>query len=81
MNTPHTEKYLLITGSKIASARRNRAEKMDTVAKATGTSIKVISQVENGRYRCLKLQTLARLCEYLQIPMDDILVDPQPKVN
>jgi DNA-binding XRE family transcriptional regulator len=59
-------------GKKISTARRSRAEKIDTVAKAVGLNNSVISQIENGHYYPLKMETLMKICHYLQIPVEDL---------
>jgi DNA-binding XRE family transcriptional regulator len=66
------QKHFLAIGKNIAQARYNRSEKIETVAKSVGLSASVISQIENGRYLPLKMKTLMSLCEYLEVPMEEI---------
>lgn len=69
------EKCLLNVGQRIADARHLRAEKEETVAKAIGVTHAVISRIENGRYKSLKLETLIKLCNHLNIPVAEILLE------
>jgi len=65
----YPNEFLIVVGKKIADARHMRGEKCVTVAKAIGLSHTVISQIENGRYNCVKYTTLLALFRYLEIPM------------
>ncbi|MFI5196042.1 MAG: helix-turn-helix domain-containing protein [Chitinophagales bacterium] len=67
------EEYLCVIGEKIAATRHLHAEKITTVARAVGLSHSVISQIENGRYYCLKIDTLIKIGTYLQIPLEELL--------
>jgi len=68
------EKHLSQIGAKIASARHESGEKETTVAKAIGVSDAVISLIENGRYKSLKLKTILALCHYYKIPMHELFL-------
>ena len=75
------ESHLSFIGQKIANARHGRDEKIETVAVAIGVSNKVISQIENGRYYPLKMKMITELCEYLQIPINELFGDGYHKIE
>lgn len=79
MNQSNINHELLLTiGAKLAIARSERGEKATTVAAAIGVSQSEISRIENGSYEGLKITTLYKLCEYLQVNLTDIIPPPLP---
>ena len=54
-------------GTIIGAARHNRGDKLDTIARAVGLSKTVLSQIENGRYTSLKMNTVIVLCTYFDV--------------
>lgn len=50
------------------------------IANATGLSKPTLSKIYNKRAETVKLQTLIKLCDYLQIPLSE-LVEYDPKLS
>ncbi len=72
--TASLDQILVLIGNKIYVARHTRREKITTAAANIGISHPVLSQIENGRYKSLSIQTLFKVCDYYDIDLQEILV-------
>ncbi|MCP9333995.1 helix-turn-helix domain-containing protein [Lentilactobacillus hilgardii] len=57
-----------------------RLLKIEDVAKATGISRTTLTSIYYRRSKNVKLDTLRKLCDYLQIPLSE-LIEYKPKVK
>jgi transcriptional regulator with XRE-family HTH domain len=67
------DNYLQCVGSKLLALRKSQKKSIRTVAKATEMSPGIISKVEKGQYKCLRLSRLLRLSKYYKVNIIDIL--------
>ncbi len=67
---------LAAVGGRLSDLRRQRRQKIATVAAGVSLSPSLISQVENGRYSALSLQVLHQLASYYQVSLHDLLQPP-----
>lgn len=73
MTTLYLDTVLKPIGRQLFVIRHTRNEKLDTVARATGLSVAVISKIENGRYLCLSFKVLAILASYYKMDIREII--------
>jgi transcriptional regulator with XRE-family HTH domain len=69
---PLTE-LLVRIGQNLHQVRIRRNEKILTVALSIHISQSVISQVENGTYKCVSLTVLEKFADYYKLSIDDIM--------
>jgi DNA-binding XRE family transcriptional regulator len=69
--------YLQRIGKIIKAKRKLTGIKEDTLAKAVCVSQPLISQIEKGKYDCVKATLLMDICTHLQIPMNELFSPPK----
>ena len=62
--------FSMITGGRLIS--------LSTISRDTGISRTTLTSIYYKRAKTVKLATLVKLCDYLQVPLHD-LIDYQPK--
>lgn len=68
-----SDEFLWEIGKRLRKVRLSREIKLDTVVAMTGCSETVISKVENGKYKSLKVTLLHVLTEFYGIEMTQVI--------
>jgi transcriptional regulator with XRE-family HTH domain len=68
-----TDDFLWEIGKRLRKIRVSREIKLDTVVAMTGFSETVISKIENGKYKSLKVTLLHILTEFYEIEMSQVI--------
>ncbi len=68
-----SDEFLWEIGKRLRKVRLSREMKLDTVVAMTGCSETVISKVENGKYKSLKITLLHVLTEFYGIEMTQVI--------
>lgn len=64
--------------NKLSMIMGSRLITLSTVSRNTGISRNTLTGIYYKRVKAVKLDTLVKLCDYLQVPLHD-LIDYQPK--
>ena len=68
-----SDEFLLEIGSRLRRVRVLQGTKLDTVVAMTGFSEAMISKIENGKYKSLKVTLLYALTEFYGIEVAEVI--------